>query len=841
MADTKLVGGNYTTPDLVAKVTGKAKYAEDFRAEGMLWTKLLLSPMPHARVVSIDTSAAMAMPGVKAILTVDDLPKPQAGASLGEGITASTISERGLTMEPMYEGEPILAVAAVDELTAAEAIEKIVVEYEPLSFAVDPIASLRPGGPNARSTGNVWVRPAPPPPPAAGAAPTGQAPAAGRGAPPPRPEVQEFKWTQQDFDDAPEGQMPLGKHTDEWSYGDLEAGFAKAKVVIDRTWVGQNTSHQVLEPRSAMAYWQNGKLYLHAGTQSTVQTVPSIARWVGIEQKDVVLITEYTGGGFGSRIPGYIGMAIPALLSKKANAPVMMRITREDEHYIGRARPALHSRVKVGFAADGKVTALDMYAIVENGPFDQVGDNRSAGDVISLAYQPETMRWRGIAVLTNTPPRGAQRAPGGMQGIAIMEPIMAEAARKLGIDEMVIHRVNAPEGKAPFGAANPRGQRNYVTSAFLKEALDKGAAVFNWEEKKARSGKRVGTKVRGSGVAVSTYSAGSIGFDGLLIIKPDGRVQFQSGIGNLGTHAVMDVHRVAADILGVSWEQCDVVWGDTSKHLPWSCSSGGSQTAHAMTRAAHAVGTAAVKQLQELCAQAYGGSAASYKVADGKITGNGRTVTFAQAAQKAIELGGKFDGHEPPEDVNNWTKTSMRALAGQGVVVAARYSYPRDGQSRSFVAAFAEVEVDVETGKFQILEFASVPDVGTVLNPRSLKGQTFGGSMLGIGHAISQKWVYDQHYGVPLAKRFHYNKPPTILDAPPVFHYDVVNIPDPETPAGVRGIGEPPVGSGCGAVLNAIAAAVGDDVFRRMPVTSDMILTALEAGKPAHEPLTANI
>src|SRR5688500_9656343 len=117
MAEQRLVGQNYTTPDLIAKVTGKAKYAEDFRAEGMLWTKLLLSPMPHARVVSIDTSAALAMPGVKAILTVDDLPKPQAGASLGEGITASTISERGLTMEPMYEGEPILAVAAVDELT----------------------------------------------------------------------------------------------------------------------------------------------------------------------------------------------------------------------------------------------------------------------------------------------------------------------------------------------------------------------------------------------------------------------------------------------------------------------------------------------------------------------------------------------------------------------------------------------------------------------------------------------------------------------------------------------------------------------------------------------------
>ena len=123
MADHKLIGQNYTTPDLVAKVTGQAKYAEDFRAEGMLFAKLLLSPMPHARVRSIDASEALAMPGVKAILTADDLPAVVAGANLGEGIIASLLSERGLTMEPLYEGEPILAVAAVDELTATEAIE----------------------------------------------------------------------------------------------------------------------------------------------------------------------------------------------------------------------------------------------------------------------------------------------------------------------------------------------------------------------------------------------------------------------------------------------------------------------------------------------------------------------------------------------------------------------------------------------------------------------------------------------------------------------------------------------------------------------------------------------
>src|SRR5688572_18481646 len=152
-----LVGGNYVTPDLVAKVTGKAKYAEDFRAEGMLFAKLLLSPMPHARVVSIDTSAALAMPGVKAILTANDLPAPADSVNdFGQTILANRKGEQALSNEPLYEGEPILAVAAIDEYTAAEAIEKIQIEYEPLPFSVDPIESLRPGGANARTEGNTW-------------------------------------------------------------------------------------------------------------------------------------------------------------------------------------------------------------------------------------------------------------------------------------------------------------------------------------------------------------------------------------------------------------------------------------------------------------------------------------------------------------------------------------------------------------------------------------------------------------------------------------------------------------------------------------------------------------
>jgi len=195
----KLIGKDYVTSDLYPKVTGKSRYAEDFRAEGMLFCKLLLSPLPHARVRRIDVREALAVPGVKAILTADDLPAPaDTLTDNGTVIKASKWGERGLTMEPVYQGEPILAVAAVDELTAAEAIEKIRVDYERLPFVVDPLDTLRPGGPNPRTDGNIWVtRP--------GAS---------------SPTVAELKWTDADLAEAGNGRLPMGKSPDEWSYGD---------------------------------------------------------------------------------------------------------------------------------------------------------------------------------------------------------------------------------------------------------------------------------------------------------------------------------------------------------------------------------------------------------------------------------------------------------------------------------------------------------------------------------------------------------------------------------------------------------------------------------------------
>ena len=817
----KLIGKDYPTNDLAAKVTGRAKYAEDFRAEGMLFCRLVLSPMPHARVKRINAEKALAMPGVKAVLTADDIPA-QADYidDNGQTIKASKWGERALTNEPMYQGDPILAVAAVDELTCAEAIEKIEIDMEPLPFVTDPLDSLRPGGPSPHEDGNVWTWP------------EGQA----------QEKLTELKWTKEDFAEYAQGRLPMGQATDKWSYGDVEGGFKNAALVLDETFVTPDVSHQCLESRSALAYWQNGKLFLYTGTQSTMQTVPAIARWMNMSPDQVVLVSEYTGGGFGSKVTGTVIMMIPAILSRKLNAPVMMRISREEEHFIGRARPSVEARVKIGFAKDGRITAVDMFTVCNSGAYDWQEDGATAAVIVSLLYQPAAMRWRGVTVRTNTPTRTAQSAPGGMQAIAIMEPILAKAARKLGVDQVALRRVNCPEGKAEYGPLN-NGKRAHVTSCFLKQALDYGAEQFKWNERVARQPKRMGTKARGVGVSLSCYVGGWTGFDGLIVITPQGRVRIHTGIGNLGTEALIDVHRAAAEVLDVPWEICDVVWGDTSKNLPYTCVSAGSTTIHAMTRAAHAVGLECVQRLKEVAAKSLGGRPEDYAVANLRVSrrGSGAGMSFAEAAQHAIRLGGIYDGHEVNPDVNKVTKQSVTAMAGQGLIASARDKYPHDGDSFSFLSCFAEVEVDVETGVYRIVDYLAYADVGTVIHPAALGGQILGRSTLGIGHAIGQKWVIDPQYGVTVAKRFYQNKPPTILDVPVDMKWNALNIPDPETPVGARGCGEPPVGGGCAAILNALSDALGDDIFQRAPVNADTILTSYEAGRPMQEPLVAHI
>ncbi len=791
----KLIGQDISPPDLVAKVTGRAKYAEDFRAEGMVFAKLLLSPMPHARVRRVDARRALAMPGVLGILRADEVPQEDAPG------------EQALTDEPRYVGEPILALAAVDETTAADAIEAIDIDLEPLPFVIDPLDSLRPGGPDARLDGNTID---------------------GGG-------VKTIKWPRDAFAGLEEGRLPMGEVTDEWTHGDLDAAFAEADLVLEDTIVHQSLTHHPMEPRSSMAYWQNGKLHIYCSTQSTGRTHGAIARQLGLDPDDVVLVGQYCGGGFGSKIAGAPIYQVSALMARKIGRPVMLRITRYEENYIGRGRPGFQAWVKMGWRRDGRVTGIDLFIVQDHGPYGRSTDYLTAGTVADLSYQPAAMRFRGITVYTNTPPRSAQRAPGGAQIVAMLEPLMDKAARELGVDRLAIRRINAPGHDAQFGP-----NRGRLTSAFVREAIDVGAQKFGWTAKSGLSGRRRGTKVTGVGIGLSPFVGGSSGFDGLLLIRPDGKLHIHQGIGNLGTHSFADTARAAADVLGVGWDRCAVIWGDSSQHLPYSSVQAGSQTTHAHTRANHAAAMDLKRKLQEIAALDLGGSPESYDVGDGRVFARGnrsRGLDFSRAAQRAIQLGGKYSGHALPDDINEVTVRSATALAGQGLMGVAKDNYSHEGGTWSFVIGFAGVELDVETGDVVLVDYLAATDCGTVLHPRSLAAQLHGGAVQGFGQARSQKWVFDPKWGVPFAHRLYTARPPGMLDVPLEMDWVAVGAPDPETPIGAKGIGEPPLGAGAAAVASAISDALGGTCLCRTPLTTDVILAELEGRAQPNRPL----
>ncbi|MDX2221502.1 MAG: xanthine dehydrogenase family protein molybdopterin-binding subunit [Rhodospirillaceae bacterium] len=795
-----LVGKDFTPPDVRAKVTGKAKYAEDFRADGMVFVKLLLSTIPHARVRNLDTAAALKAPGVVGILLPEDVPSFPAPR------------DPILTMEPKYVGQPILAIAAETEAAASDALELIKIEFEPLPFTVDPLQSLYPGGPDVYPEANAGVRG--------------------------MPEMKKIKWTARDFAEAGDDKLPMGQPLAEWTVGDIEKGFAAADLVFDESFVTAANSHHSMEPRSCMAYWQGGKCYLHVSTQSQSYPVPQYAEMLGIDAKDVVMIAEYCGGGFGSKGSGYVVATIPAHMSKKINRPCMMRISRAEEYFLGSRRTGLQGRVRLGFRKDGRLLAADVYVVQQNGATEGFPDYRNFGGALSMMYQPEAMRWRGISVFTNLPLSTAQRGPGQNQLACIMEPLMDKAARQLDIDRLAIRAVNAPKAGSKF-----EERQMAVSSAYVAEAMAQSAARFNWEEKKKLSGQRNGAKVKGIGVGQAYHPAGSAAFDGLVVIRPDGKLHLHTGIGNLGTYSYVDTTRVAAEVLGYDWANVVIERGRTDAHLPWNNGQFGSNTSFTMTRTNYVAAMDAKTKLLEIAAKDLGGAPEDYDLAGEKVVAKAdpsKSITFAQAAQRAIELGGKFSGQEIPENLNDLTKRSVAALAGSGLVGVAKDTLEMKNHVPAMAAAFMEIELDLETGKWTIQDYVATADCGTVLHPQSLANQIRGGGVMGIGMAGLERVVYDPQNGLPANVGLYQAKPPSYLDLPLEMNVGWVDQPDPQNPMGIKGIGEPLMGCAAAALLSAISDALGGHVFNRTPVLPDMILNAAAKRPQSHKILAVN-
>ena len=788
------IGKDFTPPDVEGKVTGDAKYVEDFAMEGMVYARLLTSPLPSGRVVSIDAAEALRMDGVLGVLTADDLPPSSAP---DDPVLAAD--------DVTYIGQPIVAVAAISDAIAENAIDRINVEFERRGFVTDPLESLVEGGPNAYPDGNVLMQ----------TNSLEDENATIRGG------ISTIKWPASEVDKLRNGQEPQGvDFADGWTYGDLDAGFAESEVIIEESFVTAGTPHHCMEPRSSMAKWQNGKCYFYASTQSQSAVVEPLADLLGIDPADVCMISENTGGGFGSKGRVYPTMAITGKFSQLLNRPVQLRITREEEYYLGVGRPGMQGWVKTGVRADGTVAAVDVIIISDGGPTGRNSASSSAQH-ISVVYTPTAMRLRNIPVFTNTAPRGAQRGPGQNEMSAAIAPIMDKAARELGMDRAQFRRVNAPHSESPvYEYQGP------VTSAFMAEAIDMATEMFNWTEREAAPRQRVGNKVRGLGVGLGYHSAGGNGYDGLVRITPDGRIHLHNGVGNLGTYSYAGTARAAAEVLKCRWESCEIVRGSTDRHLPHASTHGGSNTIFTHTRTNWVAAEDAVNKLKAIAATEFGGSGEEYDIGDERvfrIDDPEQGMTYGEAASKAMEMGGSFSGEEYPDDIHPITQRAVQGIAGTGLVGVAKDNLEKRGIAPGLMISMAEVEIDLDTGKYEVIDYVGIADCGTIIHPQGLSQQINGGAVWGFGMAASERHVYDPQNALPANIGFYQAKLPTILDVPIEMPNGAVDIADPYNPAGGRGVGEPSQGSAVAAVTSALADALGHS-FNRVPVTPDMIV-----------------
>ncbi|MGI9249705.1 MAG: xanthine dehydrogenase family protein molybdopterin-binding subunit [Pseudohongiellaceae bacterium] len=796
------IGFDFIPPDVEGKVSGEIKYAEDYKREGMVFARLLTSPLPSGRVVNIDASAALRMDGVVGIFTAADLPPvpPPGNPALASDYVT-------------YVGQPILAVAAVTEEIAESAIDAIRIDFERRDFVTDPLESLTPGGSTAYPEGNVLVR---------------TEEAGPDGTPIRSAAIRDIKWPQSAIDGMNSGTGPSGagdEHfTQNWSFGDVEAGFEAADVIVEEPFVTIGYPHHSLEARTAMAYWENGKCYFHGSSQSQSANDNALARILGIEPGNLVFINEATGGGFGSKIGPYPFMAITGHFSRNLNRPVQLRITREQEFYIGSARSGMQGWIKVGAKADGKVSAVDLVIVNDGGATGRGSGNSSAGHV-SICYQPEAMRYRGISVYTNTTPRGAQRGPGQNEMAAVLAPIMDKVADQLDMDRVEFRRVNAVNNEGWYG-----NQSGPVTSAYMREAIDQGAELFGWQQRINRPRQISAdnpSKVRGVGFGIGYHGAGGRGYDGLVRIGTDGKLYIHSGVGNLGTYSYAASCRAAAEMLQIPWENCEIVRARTDRHLPYSSGQGGSNTVFTHTKTNWLAAEDALNKMKEIAAADLGGTADDYTHDGQRVfrTNNSSVgMSYGEAAQRAIAVGGKFSGEEYPDDINPITQRAVQGLAGSGLIGVAKDNIPGEGQPPGILAGFCEIELDMDTGKYDITDYTAVADCGVVVHPKNFDNSMRGGAVWGFGLTGLERHVYDPQNGLPANVGLYQSKPPTYLDIAPETQTGAVGIADPQSPVGARGIGEPTQGAAAAALASALRDALQGYMFNRAPVTTDMII-----------------
>ena len=751
-ATLEVVGQCVPRMDALENVTGRAIYSADITRTGVLHAAIVRATVAHAhaRVIAIDSAAAAAIPGVRAVLVRADVDGIRYD---GGKLFDSTIR---------YVGQPLAAVCAESREAAERAVHAVSVAVEPLPHAVTIVSALRPDAPKVRTHGNTGKN---------------------------SPRVEQR--------------------------GDVERAIASAQVVVRREYRTPVQLHTCMEPHGAVADWSGDKLTVWESTQGIFNTRNDLAKAFGLKQSQVRVIKDHMGGGFGAKNGASVAAYIASALSRKTGAPVRCVFDREGEQMDSGNRSATVQRVTLAARRDGTLTAIAMDGEIMMGVG---GWFAGPGKIYHEMYACPNVRTAETAVYTHTGAMASFRAPGHVEGAFALECAMDALARQLDMDPLALRRKN-------YAKHDQEKNRPYSDKQ-LEACYELGAKRFGWHKEQqqiraagapenvdpARSAGR-GRLRRGRGCASLCWGAGG-GPPAYATVRlnPDGTVEVLTGTQDLGTGARTVLAQIAAEALGANIADVRTVIGDTEQ-LPYTGNSWGSMTTASVGPAVRMAAEDAKAKLLDAASAILKAPAADLetragvvRIRDGREPGAGkRQLSFAELGD---ELGNVM-------------------ILGHG----SRGPNPGDTAIFAFGAQFAEVEVDIETGRVRVLRFVAAHDSGRIINPRLAESQLEGGILQGLGYALFEERVLDEATGVPLNASMHDYKIPTLADVP---HIDAFFVPASDTVAnhtGAKGLAEPPIIGVAAAVASAVADAIGVEVCE-IPLTPWRVLAAINRARP---------
>jgi len=765
--------------DAWAKVTGETRYADDLVLPRMAYGKLLRSPHAHARIVTIDTERARALPGVYSVITGHDLPRVKFGI-----LPVSQDEEALCTEKVRMVGDAVAAVAAVDEETAETACRLIDVTYEPLPALMSIQESLA------------------------------------------HPEVRIHEY----------GDGPNVHKNVALQFGDVDAAFAASHLVREDVFFFEGNTHLPMEQHAAVAqHGADGKLTLWSSTQTPHYVHRLLAKILDMPGAHIRVIAAPVGGGFGGKLDPFAHEIAACKLSQLTGRPVKIACTREEVFYIHRGRHPVLMWLKTGFTKDGDITGSHIRTWLDGGAYGSYGVASTfyTGVINPVTYKMPVYKFEGARVFTNKPPCGPKRGHGTPQPRFALECQLDKAAEQLGLDPADLRRRIVHE---PF---TKTANHLTVTTIGLGECIDKVVEASGWRDKRARFAQAASRseakplwrsrKRKGIGIAGSSYMTGAgtaIYWNNMphsgVVVRADrsGGVTILCGATDIGQGSDSILAYLPAEVLGLPPKDIHVHPADTSL-TPVDLGSYSSR----VTLMCGVAAIQAATRLKTVIARAV---ATKLGVAPEALVFRDRQVGVADDWDKAVpfaqavELGEAMHGvlafsgsYAPPKRAGKFK--------GGGVGPSPCYSYS---------ACVVELTVDEDTGWIELDEIWIAHDIGRALNPLLVEGQVEGSIYMGIGEALMEGQVFRK--GLHKHPSLLEYKSPTTLETPEI-HTLLVETDDPEGPFGAKEAGQGPLLPVIPAIANAIYDAVGVRMDQ-VPITPDMVLRGLELkrqGKPA--------